>query len=169
MSRMGEGTCKGKQEGAAAILVPPGHPSLPSRIVPPGVTGCQEPGPSPGSKLYLLHTRSCLTWAAQDSSAQQPCVQTWAQPSHFSVGSKVRPTCCLRDRMASWKMTWLQSHWHCSVLFCCPGQVGAPSSEVRTSLRAASDFLQSLQGGCPGHGRLCGPTTSLEPPRLPVP
>lgn len=66
--------------------------------------------------------------------------------------------------MGSWKMTWLQSHWHPSDFFCCPGRVGAPSSEVRTSLRAASDFLQSLQGGCQGHGWLCGPTLSLQPP-----
>lgn len=174
MSRMGEGTWRGNKKVLQSCQSLLGAQPA-SGIVSPAVAGCQDPGPDPWSQLHLLHARSlgwlCVAWAAQDSSAQQLCFQTWTQPAHFSAGSNGPPTCPLRDWMGSWKMTWLQSHWLPSVLVAFHGCLYLSDADLlqadhlgATAHPAGQCHLQDFAVICEGSGRRS--CQGWEPPGL---
>lgn len=81
----------GKGDGAAALLVSLGCPSLPVGL---GPRGGRVLGPWPMSLVPAPPAPRKLPGLALlgvGSPAWQPRFQTWAQPSHFSLGSGVSP------------------------------------------------------------------------------
>lgn len=85
MSRMGEGTWRGRR-WCCRFVRPSGVPQPASGAGTPGWQGA-----GPMSLVPAPRKLPGLALLGVGSPAWQPCFQTRAQPSHFSLGSGVSP------------------------------------------------------------------------------